>query len=347
MLALSVMLGNWLAIATPTSAEAEWRLASAARTSGRCSTMLRRQVEGQLLRQPETVEAEALDRATSVVRPVSVARRFALLRQRLLQGRQGRLDLGQCGLLRGDVGAGDGAQPRLAVQDVERVALGGDDALGPVDLGAQRGLEDRRGDDVGREREIGALELEALRFSERLERFDLAAVGAPQIEVVGERQPKGEQRVAVIVVRRRRRQEGRHLVGGRAEIALHKREQRGALGAGVLARNLEGGGGGMDVGVGAQRLLDQAVQLRRLEHPPPLAGDIEALDDALRLAAVDATRHEVERPIRQIGLRPGRLGCLEIGPERAAREQAGECRDRRSPHGVSGTAAGTPCGARR
>ena len=61
----------------------------------------------------------------------------------------GCLGLRQRCLLAGDVGAGDGAETGLALQDAERLALGGDDALGRRDLGAQRGLGDRRHDHVG------------------------------------------------------------------------------------------------------------------------------------------------------------------------------------------------------
>ena len=181
-------VGELVGDATPTSAEAEWRLDFGRAHVGPLLDHLRRQAERQLLRQAQVGQPEALDQRLVGQPAGQGGEQVALLGQCLLQRRQGRLDLGEGGLLGGDVGAGHRAQARLAVQDVERVALGGDDALGRLDLGAQRGFEDRRRHDVGGERQIGAFELEALRLGQRVEQFDLPAVGAPQVEIVGERQ---------------------------------------------------------------------------------------------------------------------------------------------------------------
>ena len=52
---------------------------------------------------------------------------------------------------------------------------------------------------------------------------------------------------------------------------------------------------GPDVGIGDERALDQVVERPRLEHAPPLAGNVEALHDLLRLAAGNAGRHELVR----------------------------------------------------
>src|SRR3981189_1627382 len=150
--ALSVICGNWLAMATPTWALAECRAASEARTSGRCSTSL------------EVGEFEPLDHPIARQAAGERGQQIALLRQHLFERWQRGLGLGERGLLRGDVGAGDGAQALLLPQDAERLALGGDDALGGVDLGTQRRLQDGGGDDVGSKRQVGRLELEALRL---------------------------------------------------------------------------------------------------------------------------------------------------------------------------------------
>ena len=48
------------------------------------------------------------------------------------------------------------------LEDVEKVALDLDDALGRRDLAAQRGFLDRGGDDIAGQREIGGFELEQL-----------------------------------------------------------------------------------------------------------------------------------------------------------------------------------------
>ena len=139
-----MILGNWLATATPTWAEAEWTLDFGRAHVGPLLDHLRRQAERQVVRQLQVGQPEAFGQRLVGKRPVKRGKQVALLGQRLLQRRQGRLDLGQRGLLGGDVGARYRAEARLAVQDVERVALGGDDALGGLDLGAQRGFEDRR-----------------------------------------------------------------------------------------------------------------------------------------------------------------------------------------------------------
>ena len=99
-----------------------------------------------------------------------------------------------------------------------------------------------------------------------------------------------------------------------AEAALDGREERGPLRAGILARDLQACRGGLDVGIGLQRRFDQAVELGRLEHAPPLAGDIEALHDALRFAAIDAAGDEVGRGVGQVGFGLGRIGAREVGP---------------------------------
>ena len=139
-----------------------------------------RQAERQVGRQLQVVELEVLGQRRAGQAAGQGGEQVALLGQRLLQGRQGRLGLRQRRLLGGDVGAGDGAEPGLALQDAERLALGGDDALGRLDLGAQRGLGDRRHDHVGGERQISGLEQEALRFGLRLGRFGRRAACRPR-----------------------------------------------------------------------------------------------------------------------------------------------------------------------
>ena len=81
-----------------------------------------------------------------------------------LQRRQHRLGLRQCGLLRRDVGPRDLTELKLAVQDVEPLAVGLDDLLGSRDLPPQRGFLDRGGDDVRGQGQVGRCELEPLRF---------------------------------------------------------------------------------------------------------------------------------------------------------------------------------------
>ena len=95
-----------------------------------------RQAERQVGGQLEVGELEVLGDRVARQSPDQVGHQVALLRQGLLQRRQSRLGLRQGGLLRGDVGAGNGAEAGLLRQDAERFTLRCDDALGRFDLGA-------------------------------------------------------------------------------------------------------------------------------------------------------------------------------------------------------------------
>ena len=295
---------------------------------------LGRQAERQFGRQLQVSQGEVFRHRLAGVSPRQVGEQVALLGQRLVERGQRGLGLGEGGLLRGDVGARDGAEPGLALQDRERLALGGNNAAGGLDLCAQGGFEDGRGDHVGGERQVGALELEALGLGQRIERFDLAPVAAPDVERIGEGDPGGEQAEDRVLVGERRLQDRRDLVLRRAEGEPDGREERGALGPGIELGDLERRGGGVDVGIGPQRRLDQAVELGRLEDPPPLTRNVEALHDALRLAAGDFGIDKLARRLllREIGVGLGRAGDLEVGSDRAGAEPCGQGHD-----GESGT----------
>jgi hypothetical protein len=91
-------------------------------------------------------------------------------------------------------------------------------------------------------------------------------------------------------------------------------------GSGILARDSQSSRGRLDNRIGAQRLLDQPVELRGLEDAPPLAGNVHALHQRLSLAAPDVGGDKVRRRLGQeaVGLR--RIGALEIGTDGAARQ---------------------------
>ena len=89
---------------------------------------LRRQADRQIARQPQCGEHELLRQ--SIARKAAAQRRqqVALLRQLLLQRRQGLLHLRQRRLLRHDIGLGDLAKLALTPQQPEHVGLDLDDA---------------------------------------------------------------------------------------------------------------------------------------------------------------------------------------------------------------------------
>ncbi len=149
-----------------------------------------------------------------------------------------------------------------------------DDALGRVDLRLQRGEIDRGDNDIGGERQVRRLELEALVLRQRFLAFDLAPNAAENVGRIGD-------------VERRR---GDAVAGSTAPVGpcdasdtccccagsagAQGREQAALLGEEVLARLTECRLRGIDVGIGLQRLLDQRVELRRVEQRPPFAGNV-------------------------------------------------------------------------
>lgn len=126
----------------------------------------------------------------------------------------------------------------------------------------------------------------------------------------------------------------RRLILRCAKPAFYCGKQRGALRASILTRYLKTGDSGLDVGIGLERRLDQAVELARLERAPPLPGNIEALHDPLGLAAGNLASDEFGLGVGQISLRVGRVGLLEVRAERAA-GRAECCRDREQADKVS------------
>ena len=146
---------------------------------------LRRQADGHLLRQRQRRELECRQR------------RFA----RQPSGEHGEL-VPRCGRARARAGAASRASARPACSararrgaatapscrwrcdELELPLLRRDDLARGVDLRAQRGLAHGRGDDVRREREVGAIELVAAVIDLRLQPFELAPVAAEHVERV-------------------------------------------------------------------------------------------------------------------------------------------------------------------
>ncbi len=272
-------------MATPIWALAACRLASAARTSGRCSHQLRRQADRQVARQPQRRELELLDRL--VARKTAAQRRqqVALLRQLLLQRRQGLLDLGQRRLLRHHVGLGDLAELALAPQQPEHVGLDLDDASRRRDLAAQRGLLHGRAGQVGRQGQIGRLELEALGIRLRRQRLDRAPGAAEHVGRIGHVQLPGEE-----IERRRVRGTASDGVADRQAAAgsprnSHRRRETtrpvGRRRSRLATRSAACAA--CRSGLAASALLDQAVERLGMEQRPPLPRQIEIAHEALGL----------------------------------------------------------------
>ena len=71
----------------------------------------------------------------------------------------------------------------------------------------------------------------------------------------------------------------------RLEAGADGREQRALLCPHILLRLAQRGLRGVDIGIGLQRLLDQAVEWLRAKQSPPVAGNVALRFEMLRLAA--------------------------------------------------------------
>ena len=94
-----------------------------------------------------------------------------MLRQLLLQRRQGLFGLRERGFLRGNFHFGYDAGAQLIAEHMEHIGFNLDELIGGGNLAAQRGFLNGRDHDVRRQGEIGRLELEALVVALRLQRF--------------------------------------------------------------------------------------------------------------------------------------------------------------------------------
>ena len=128
-LAVSVICGSRAATATPICALALCMFASAARTSGRCSTSLPGRLTGRSSGSCNPARSKCSRDLLARETARQCGQQVALLRQLLLQRRQRLLGLRQRRLLRGDVAAGYLAQVELAAQDDQQVGLFPDDLL--------------------------------------------------------------------------------------------------------------------------------------------------------------------------------------------------------------------------
>lgn len=109
---------------------------------------------------------------------------MAGLRKLFFQRRQGRTGLGELGLLGKDVGAGNSSEPELLFHQGQLLLFRRHDFPDRPDLGAERPLLHRRGDQVGGEGEPGAFHLETLEIDLRAQSLQLAPRAAEQIERV-------------------------------------------------------------------------------------------------------------------------------------------------------------------
>ena len=191
--ALSVICGYSAAVATPICALASCSSASLARTSGRWRTSADGTLTRQLARQRQRVDVERGQALVAGQAAGQHGQLVARLRQRLLERRDLRLLLRDQRLLLQQRAAGEGAEPHLRVDHLERLVGVVDDLARGLQLRPQRGLLDRRGDHAGRQAQPRGLDLEALVVDRRAHAFELAAVAADDVQRVRQVEPGLEQ----------------------------------------------------------------------------------------------------------------------------------------------------------
>ena len=202
---------------------------------------------GALLRQPrrqadrqaggQVQGGERQGGAAVLVRKAAGQRQqqMPLLRQLLLQRRQGGLRLRQLGFLRQHVGLGDAAEVELLLNETELIGFRLDDLLRGLDLAAQRDLLDRGRHHVRGQRQVGGLELEALILGLRGAAFDQPPLAAEHVGRIGDIHGRLEE---IENARRAGPAEGRGrelLAGGRA-VGIDIGQQHAGLGVEILLR---------------------------------------------------------------------------------------------------------------
>ena len=280
------------------------------------------QRDRQLARQSELGKADMLA-AILMRQPAEIGHQLiALLRQLLLQRGERCLGLRQRRLLRQHVRFGDGADVELALDPLELIGLRLDDLLGRGDLIAQRGVGDRSGHDIGGQREIGRFHPERLVVRLRLQRLDLAAGAAPQIERIADADGGTIECVERGLARPLSGLRGRGLraLGRSARAYLWK--QRSLLRQRVLARGPQRILRSFNVRMVANRLLDKGVDLPGMKQRPPGAGQVAPGGKTLRIAARRRrTSGRSEPALGRVAGRGRRVRRHEVRPDGAGREQ--------------------------
>jgi hypothetical protein len=216
--------------------------------------------------------ARALGRRAAEQRRQQVAVGLELL----VQWRQRRLRLRQQRLLGGEVRRGGLAKVELPAQRCQDPLLVGDDEIGRVDLGPERGVLHGGGHHAVGQGDARGRQLEPLRLFERDQVFHLSAVRAKDVGRVRDRYLRGGQRIERVAGLGRAGQRLGEMLAARCDGALHAWEVIALLGEHGLVRRLQRSAGGCDRPVVLQRLGDQLVERRTVERAPPLGGRVAA-----------------------------------------------------------------------
>src|SRR5215813_1811447 len=169
-LAVSVMFGSRLAIATPTSALAECTLASAARTSGRCRTRADGRLTGTSRGRCSIASSNRSLTSWLGKRPARAVSRCRCCCSCRCSGGS------VCSIC-----ASAASCCTTSASAICQIPRDGDDLLRGGNLAAQGRFLHRREHDIRGQGEVGGFELKCLALLLRLQRFDRAPVGAKHV----------------------------------------------------------------------------------------------------------------------------------------------------------------------
>ncbi len=256
------------------------------------------------------------------------------LRQRFFQRRDGGGDLRRLVALAQHRGARYRAVLELLLDHALLFGQRVQYFAGGLQLGAQRGLLDRRGHHIGAQGQVGRLNLVTLIVDRGLRAFQRAPRGAEHV-----RRVRHVDR-GVIQREHARSRAGAgfgDLLPRRAQLAGHGRiHQAAGLRVIVFLCLAQRGFGRRHIGILLKRAAYQLVQRRRTEHRPPLGRNILPEREALGGAANAGGRRGLRRQWRRrvtVARRRRHLGGLEIRAERASAQAGGNHRRDAGPQG--------------
>ena len=148
-------------------------IASAARTSGRCSISVDGRLTGEFFRQLDGLQVNVCGTSWFGRLPTRARIRSRVCSYCFSSGgssASAAASAASCAATSMPHGIADAV---LVAQNIQRLPVDADDFPGGVDLRPRRGLLQRRGYHVGGKRDVGRLQLEALVVGLRLQRFDL------------------------------------------------------------------------------------------------------------------------------------------------------------------------------
>jgi hypothetical protein len=293
---------------------------------GALANKRRRQAHGQISRQLQPFEVE-LGKIRRIPRePAGQDRQqVAGLGEPFLQRRHEHPGLGHLGPLCEHRDVRRPSELELTLDERELLLLRRKDLPRRLQLAAQGCFLDRRGDDIGGEGEVGALELIPLVVDLRLERLQLPPLPAEQVESVRHVHRSVVEGEGAGLRARLAERGGRNLLPCGGHAPVDGGEERPVIGPPAFLRLPERRLGRAQCRAVRQRNADPSIQRLGAEQFPPSGGNFTPRVDVLRGSADPRRGGRLHRQrLRGISrnLRGGR--SAEIGADRATCERRGD-----------------------